>query len=156
MISAFFIRRYSMNINSIVNRINRKLAGEILTYAELSDFMDDVIDKINTELNTTFPAFSELDSPTDYDFFPDKWIRMVVVPGAAYFYYQADEEGIDTAPGYETKMLEGLFYMKRDYSSQIPEEYMAPDTQGTIYFPVEDEDNVGERGVEVDGSIWRL
>lgn len=147
-----------MEISKIINRINRKLAGELLVSSELYDFMDDVIDRINTELNTTYPAFSELDSVViDYNYFPDKYIRSVLVPGAAYFYYQADEEGIDTAPAYENKMLEGLFYMKRDFSSQIPEEYQAPDTQGTLTFTVEDEETgTGERGVEVDGSVWQL
>jgi len=146
-----------MKVNDIVNRVNTKLAGEILTYPELVIFLDDAIDKINTALNTIYPAFSDLESTSDYDYFPDKFIRMVVVPGTAYFYYQADEEGIDTAPAYLLAMTDGLFYMTRDYSSQIPEEYMAPAIQGSVTFTIEDEElGTGERGLEVDGTNWRL
>lgn len=144
-----------MNLTNIVNRVNRKLAGEILSLPELRDFMDDAIDMINTELNTTFPAVSELEEGvTDYNFFPDKFIRMVLVPGTAFYYYQADEEGINASPGYENEFNKGLFYMKRDYSSQIPEEYQAPDNQGTITFTVEN--ITGDRGLEISDDNWRL
>lgn len=144
-----------MNIQTIVNRVNRKLAGEIETLEEIRDYLDDVIDMINTELNTIFPAFSELvDGTVEYDFFPDRYVRSVLIPGAAFYYYQADEEGINASPGYENEFNKGLFFMKRDYSSSIPEEYQASSKQGSITFEVEEV--TGVRGLEVDGSIWNL
>lgn len=111
-----------MLISHIVNRINTKLAGETLTYGELRDYMDEVIDDINAALNSKFPVFSEVESNT-YDFFPDKYIRKVVVVGAAYKYYLTDEEGAPTAVQYGQQYQENLFEMVRDYSIQVPEEY---------------------------------
>ena len=146
-----------MLINAIINKINRKLAGELLAYNELIDFMDNVIDDINTELNTTLPAFSEIDEGIiDYVAIPDKYIRSVVIPGTAFYYYQADEEGIDSAVGYKETLLKGLYFMKRDFSEQIPLEYRAT-SMGGVVFTVEDEiTGTGVRGVEIDGSIWNL
>ena len=83
-----------MRITNIVKLINDKLAGELLSKSELIQFMDNVIDDINEQLNSCFPAFSELKpEQTDYDFFPDKYIRSVVVQGAAWYYYVTDEDG---------------------------------------------------------------
>ena len=90
-----------MEINTIVNLINQKLAGELLSYHELKGFMDDTIDDINDKLGSTYPAFSELDpSIKNYDFFPDHWVRRVVVYGTAWYFFVMDEEGISTAESY--------------------------------------------------------
>ena len=91
-----------MRINEIVSRTNEKLAGETLMYSQLEVFFDEVIDDINAKLNSKFPAFSEffdsskLNSNEEYNCFPDKYIRTVVVVGAAYKFYCTDEEGIAT------------------------------------------------------------
>ena len=79
-----------MDINTLVKLTNQKLAGETLLYSQLEPYFDDVIDKINTELNAIFPTFSEHRerNQTDsgipaYTYFPDMYIRSVVVVGAA-------------------------------------------------------------------------
>jgi hypothetical protein len=116
-----------MKLTDIVDRINNKLAGELLSYDELKYHMDDVIDDINAKLNSKFPAFTEfvsgMDSYPDYNYFPDKYIRSVVVLGAAAKFYSTDEEGIDSAQGYSRTYATKLFEMQRDYSNQVPEAY---------------------------------
>lgn len=112
-----------MKINDIVAGVNTKLAGETLTYNQLRLFLDETIDIINRELNAEFPSFSTLDSNGTYDAFPDKYIRSVVIVGAAYKFYVTDEEGMQTAQQYQYDFLDGLYYMKRDYSYLIKPEY---------------------------------
>ena len=155
-----------MKINAIVNLINRKLAGELLSYYELSGFMDDVIDDINDELGSTFPVFTDIDNTTDeYDFFPDRWIRQVVVYGTAWYFYVMDEEGISNAQTYQQLYFDNLFKMTRDYFDDVPEEYVqgyvdpttleedeeAPEShEGTLG------EDTGEDTVIINGSNWRI
>lgn len=86
-----------ININTIVNYINERLAGEQLLYSQLLVFLDGTIDDINQALNSNFPAFSEFsekdENYPDYNFFPDRYIRTVVVTGACAKFYICDEEG---------------------------------------------------------------
>jgi len=103
-----------MELQKIVNAINKRLAGELLIYSELEIHLDAVIDEINNRLNSNFPAFSEFNSTDyanypDYNFFPDKYIRSVVIPGAAFKFYVTDEEGISTATKYEQEYQTNLF-----------------------------------------------
>ena len=118
-----------MKLTQIVKRINDELAGELLTYQELEPFLDAVIDDINHELDTKFPAFSEFSYATypehypDYDFFPDKYIRNVVIKGAAFKWYIMDEEGIQTAQQYGYDYQDALYYMLRDYLEDVPDEF---------------------------------
>ena len=121
-----------MDINTLVKLTNQKLAGETLLYSQLEPYFDDVIDKINTELNAIFPTFSEHRerNQTDsgipaYTYFPDMYIRSVVVVGAAVGFYTVDEEGILTAQQMQVEYNTNLFMMKRDYSEQVPEKYKA-------------------------------
>lgn len=142
-----------MILTTIVSRINKKLAGELLTYAELTPFLDEVIDEINTNLNAAYPVFSDLDSnATEYIAFPDKYIRSVVVPGAAWRFYVSDEEGMATAQQYQMDYKEGLFLMMRDMLYNIPEEYQADVQQGTVEF--QSDIDHGIRGIEVNGNSF--
>lgn len=142
-------------MSDIVSRVNRKLAGETLVMTQMIDCLDDVIDDINTQLNSTFPSFTELygTTVTDYNYFPDKYIRKVVVTGAAWYFYTLDEEGEAVATQFQADYQKFLFYMVRDYSSQIPELYRADNT-GHITF--EQETVSGERGVEIDNGYFQL
>jgi len=155
-----------MKLNDIINLINQKLAGEILSYNELKGFMDNTIDDINDRLGSIYPAFSELDSSVaEYDFFPDKFIRSVVVFGTAWYFFVADEEGISTAETYQQLYFDNLFKMQRDYISQVPEEYRkgyvdpetleegeeAPEpTHGTV------SNGSNTVGVNINGINWKL
>lgn len=119
-----------MELDSIITLINTKLAGETLTYSELKVHMDSTIDDINDKLNSIFPAFSEFSAASytqypNYNFFPDRWIRTVVVAGAAFKWFITDEEGAESATVYETDYINALFIMQRDYSNSVPSEYQA-------------------------------
>lgn len=146
-----------MKYNTLVGLISKHLADEIVSEGEMLSYMDRVIDDINTRLNTVFPTFTEfreanLDTANDaldYTAIPDKYLRSVVVPGTAFKYYTTDEEGMYAAPKYEEEYNAGLFYMLRDYSFNVPEEYRA-DSQGYINI------TGSEPGLEVPrvGGLW--
>lgn len=141
-----------MTINKIVAAINAKLAGELYTIADLTIFIDSAIDDINTKLNTCFPVLSEMDPGTvEYTAIPDKYIRSVVIPGAAFKFYTMDEEGISSAPKYEEEFIQNLFYMERDYLMLVPEEFLADMQQGTYTFKEAWEP---EREVRLDGGVF--
>lgn len=146
-----------MKYNTLISLISKHLADEIVGESEMLSYMDRVIDDINNKLNTTFPTFTEYKESSagitndilDYQVFPDKYQRSVVVPGTAFKYYTTDEEGMYAAPKYEEEYKEGLFHMLRDYSNNIPEEYRAND-QGYVSI------SGSEPGLEVPrvGGIW--
>lgn len=141
-----------MLISKIVAGVNNALAGEMLTYLELEMHLDRVIDDINTELGATYPAFSDLESGTDtYDAFPDTYIRTVVIPGAAHYFYMVDEEGLDSAPAIERLYSRGIFYMKRDWFNNVPLEYQRSTESGILF---EDDTVNGERGITIDPGIY--
>lgn len=120
-----------MVVSDIVSGVNAKLAGETLTYNQLRLFLDETIDDINAELNAKFPIFTGLGDGEDYNFFPDKYIRSVVITGAAHKFYVTDEEGIMTAQQYAYDYADRLFTMKRDYTCKVPLEYRE-DAQGFV------------------------
>lgn len=151
-----------MKIATLVQNINSQLAGELLSIAELTIFVDKAIDEINTRLNTKFPVLStivetlkETAQPLEYTAIPDKYIRTVVVPGAVFKYYTTDEEGAAVAPKYEEEFLKGLFYMERDYLNLIPEEYQETIDQGWIETHNGDNHN-HSGGFTIDGSVFQL
>ena len=141
-----------MKYNTLIGLISKHLADELVSESEMLSYMDRVIDDINTRLNTVFPTFTEFKEQylesipeegvelTDIDYIaiPDKYIRTVVVPGAAYKYYTTDEEGSYAAPKYEEDYSQGLFYMERDFSFSVPERYRA-DSQGYVNLQGSDE-----------------
>lgn len=128
-----------MKYNTIIGLISKHLADELVGESEMLSYMDRVIDDINARLNTIFPTFTEFKEANagtnpeglDYTVIPDKYIRTVVVPGAAFKYYTTDEEGSYSAPKYEEDYRQGLFYMERDFSFSVPEEYRAEE-QGYV------------------------
>lgn len=132
-----------MTINTIIKNINKLLAGEQLVYSYLEPFLDQVIDDINNQLDTTFPTFSELSEDYgdeftgsfDYDFFPERYIRSVVIKGAAYKWYIMDEEAATVAEEYGLDYNNNLFVMLRDYLEHVPYEYRADNHGGVRFSP---------------------
>lgn len=143
-----------MLLTAIQSLVNSALAGELLTYTELVPHLDAAIDGINDVLNAKYPSFSELPmGATEYTHFPDKYIRTVVVPGCAWHYYVADEEGMQTAPQYQMNYEQGKFIMLRDMLYNIPLEYQADEHQGYVdatTSPFE------ERGISLNGSNFTV
>lgn len=122
-----------MLISNIVKKVNSLLAGEQLSREQMLVSLDMAIDKINSKLSSKFPVLSDLEAGTlVYEAFPEKYIRTVMCPGAAYFFYLMDEEGSPAAQAYGEMFQEGLFFMLRDYMSSIPLEYQEADTQGSV------------------------
>ena len=127
-----------MKIVDLVKLTNKYLAGEQLVYTRLLPFFDQVIDDINSQLNSTYPSFSSLEydvfypENAVYDYFPDSYVRSVVALGAAYYFYVMDEEGIETATKYEQKYLENLFFMVRDYIDHVPPMYQS-ENNGSVF-----------------------
>lgn len=146
--------------STITQLFNEKLAGEMFNYDEIVSFLDLVIDEINADLSSKFPTFSEF-TPTqfpdykaseytkedgtidtviktqvynNYDLFPDKYIRSVVIPGAAYKWFSVDEEGASTAPLFQQEYEKARFEMVRDYIDFVPPEYV-DDNTGAITDP---------------------
>lgn len=140
-----------MKITDIRKLVNQALAGELLTYGEMRPHLDFTIDEINTTLDSCFPVFSDLESENDvYDYFPDKFIRTVVVPGAAWHFYVNDEEGASTAQQYQLDFEKGKYIMLRDYIDKVPEEYQA---DNNAHVP-DNSDNMtlGDRGLTLYGT----
>lgn len=123
-----------MERDKIVQAVNDMLAGEMLTYDALKVHLDAVIDDINTSLCAKFPSFTEFtqayESFPNYNFIPDKYIRSVVVVGAAFKFFITDEEGIATAQQYGYTYQNNLFTMTRDYIDYVPEEFQEESTGG--------------------------
>lgn len=144
-----------MLLSQVQKLFNEALAGETLSYKEMVAHLDFAIDGINAKLNTTYPAFSDVPYDTSesvYDFFPDKYIRMVVIPGAAWHFYVMDEEGLQTAPQYQTDFENGKFLMQRDMLYKIPEEFQDDDNAGFVVGDPES-DIFGDRGLVVDIDV---
>ena len=140
-----------MLITKIRESINMALAGEMLSMRELLPHLDYAIDQINETMNTKFPAFSDLaEGAAEYTAIPDKYIRSVIVPGAAWHFYVYDEEGIQSANQYSSIFELAKFTMLRDYSMYVPEEYRAESTG----YAETDPDNIqlGDRGLITDVS----
>lgn len=124
-----------MKYNTIIGLVSKHLGDELVSEGEMLSYLDRVIDDINAQLNAAFPTFTEHKEANadvdgmylDYTAIPDKYIRTVVIPGAAFKYYTTDEEGSYAAPKYEEDYKQGMFYMLRDFSFKIPEEYQADD-----------------------------
>ena len=144
-----------MLISQIQKLFNEALAGETLSYKEMLPHLDAAVDGINDKLNSKYPVFSDVPADTydaSYDFFPDRYIRTVVIPGAAWHFYVMDEEGLQTAPQYQQDYENGKFIMQRDMLYKIPEEYQDDDQQGFIVGDPES-DIFGVRGLVVDIDV---
>lgn len=141
-----------MTIKNTIKQFNILLAGDNLTPREVLPHLDFAIDRINEQLNTTYPTFSDVyeansaDEPA-YDYFEDRYIRTVVCVGAAWHYYVTDEEGLATAAQYQQDFENALFRMMRDTLYDIPEEYRNSDEAGTVRAAV-DHWSLGDRGLE--------
>lgn len=124
-----------MLIKNIVREVNGMLADELLSLDQMRRHLDRAIDAVNDKLSACYPVFSDLDvTATDYAYFPDNYIRSVVIPGAAYYFYLTDEEGSPTALAYGQMLQNGLYVMMRDYITQVPAIYEKRSDFGAVPF----------------------
>ena len=139
-----------MYINDIVSGVTLKLVVSNSPLKKWYCFFDENNCDITENSNACYPAFSEVDRSLDYNYFPNKYIRSVVITGAAYKFYVTDEEGIITATQYQYDYLNNLFAMKRDFSASVPEEFLA-DEKGYLVGPSAlNADNI----IQVGWSGW--
>lgn len=132
-----------MQVSAIQSLLNQSLAGEMLSYKQMLVHLNWALDEINATLNSEFPEFTA--DMTEYTAFPDKYIRMCIVPGAAHHFYVVDEEGQTSEYGFAQQFEINKFRMLRDYSHLIPEEYQSDADNGTTESTYED--SKGQRGV---------
>ena len=132
-----------MQVSNIQSLINQNLAGEMLSYKQQIVHLNWALDELNAILNTTFPEFTA--DMTEYTAIPDRYIRMCLVPGAVHHFYVVDEEGQTGEYNFAQEFETNKFRMLRDYSHQIPEEYLADGDNGTTVSTYEDKE--GLRGV---------
>lgn len=104
------------------------------------------------------PAFDrslfKLRSNSNYDAFPDKYLRSVVALGVAVKFYTRDEEGEQIALDYQNRYEMALFKMTRDYHNQVPW-YFQENTGGFIDFSYNREEmppDLVPRGVVMRGQ----
>jgi hypothetical protein len=131
-----------MFIKDILPYINDKLAGEQLTFNELKRFMNYTVDDINARLHSNYPVFSDFAYDVDYNFFPDRYLRSVVAPGAAWYYYVADEEGNPSAQQHSQDYSRGLFEMQRDMMFAVPAQHRADSYQGTAQYAYDTQNTI--------------
>ena len=124
-----------MKLTEITKRVNQLLAGETLSYQELKLHLDTVIDDINTDLTSKYPAFSELaDGVDEYTLIPDRYIRSVICVGAAHYFYITDEEGGTAARTYQELYYTNRFSFVRDWIDKVPHDYERDDSPGAVTF----------------------
>lgn len=127
--------------------LNSLLAGEMLTMEMMKQHLNYAIDEVNTVMDTCFPAITSTELTDEYTAIPDKYIRSVILPGAAHHYYMVDDEGTTPEQDFLRQFEINKFYMLRDYSAQVPLEYQNSDLNiGSV--PSEYEDSLGKRGIE--------
>ena len=144
-----------MTILEMKKSLNSLLAGEMLSFDMMKQHINFAIDEINTVMDTCFPDISSLTTESTYTAIPDKYIRSVVLPGAAHHYYMVDDEGTTPEQDFARQFEMGKFYMLRDYSYNVPSMYQVADNEdgsfsgsvGSAY-----EDNSGMRGIDFGGN----
>jgi hypothetical protein len=113
-----------MKYTDIIKGINALLDGEMLTESQLLVHLDAVIDDINEALSSVYPNFTDTRNIPgfngEYTHFPDRYVRGVVILGAAYKYYLTEEEGEMVAGDYGQRYQAALFVMKRDFMENVP------------------------------------
>lgn len=143
-----------MTIKDIQSLMNINLAGEQLTFKEMIPHLNYAIDEINAQLDALFPVLTIDDISGEYTAIPDRYIRSVVIPGAVVHFYTIDEEGNPQVPQFQIDYQKGIYYMVRDYSYAVPEEYQADASQGSVASTYAD--SQGLRGLEIDGNYFNL
>ena len=138
-------------------QLNTMLNGELIPWKRLIQHINYAIDEINTVMNTEFPVVdydsTAADMSTEYTAIPDKYIRSAVLPGAVHHYFMVDDEGTSPEIDFARQFEAGKFFMLRDYSASVPNEYKVQDNEdGSFAGSVEStyEDSHGLRGIERD------
>ncbi|MCQ2968535.1 MAG: hypothetical protein MJ191_00160 [Clostridium sp.] len=101
---------------------------EYIQYDENGDFVRDDQGEIIVDWDALAAVYN------NYDVIPEKYIRSVIIPGAAYKWFSVDEEGASTAPLFQQEYEKARFEMLRDYIDLVPYEFQN-DLTGAISDP---------------------
>ena len=124
-------------LDLVIDEINADLSA---TFPAFSEFTETGFPGYKEALYTTYDVQGRPVSVDNnkkaavyqnYDLFPDKYIRSVVIPGAAYKWFSVDEEGASTAPLFQQEYEKARFEMVRDYIDLVPYEFQN-DLSGAI------------------------
>lgn len=129
-----------MQIYKIVEHVNRQMDDEMYVWFDIEYIAQKVLDEINDRLSSNFPeieGFGE-DEGADYNFFPNRWIRGVLIPGIIYELLVVQDEFENLSFQRLREKQEGLEKMFRDYT--VPEEYQLDGDIGVMF--VENDDLV--------------
>lgn len=123
-----------MEFPRLMNHINL-VTDEDFELMPMLGFINDAIQKINIEVGAIFPEIDEtlpvkLYEQEEYTAFPDKWIRMLIVPFAAGRIKENDSSQFEYIDWYRQFDL-NLERFKKDY--KIPEEFLDPDANHGRY-----------------------
>lgn len=118
-----------MEFPTLMKHINR-VTDEDMELEDILGFINDAIQKINIECDAIFPEIEEglnakVYEQEEYTAFPDKWIRMLIVPFAAGRIKEYDSSQFEYVDWYRQFDL-NLIKFKSGYV--IPEEYRDPNS----------------------------
>ena len=140
-----------MTLLDIKKGLNSLLAGEMLSMDMVKQHFNFAVDDVNSALNANLPVLDDVsDLTVAYTAIPDRYIRMCILPGAAHHYYMVDDEGTTPEQDFARQYEAGKFFMLRDWSCSIPEQYQVADNDdGSFAGTVEStyEDYKGTRGI---------
>lgn len=160
----------------VIDDINERLQAKYPTFTEWKDFVakwNAYVSGPNPVPGEGMPEAPEFMYPprhrpiqdpkflrdnTNYDAFPDKYLRDVVALGTAVKFYTRDEEGEQVAMDYQNRYEMALFKMVRDYHNQVPW-FFQENTGGYIDFSYNREAgpwDLHPRGVVLRGDDTRI
>lgn len=149
----------------VIDDINDRLQAKFPTFTDWQDFVASWNARIqgpNPVPDEDMPpwpplprdGYLKIRSNSNYDAFPDKYLRSVVALGVAVKFYTRDEEGEQIAQDYQNRYEMALFKMTRDYHNQVPW-YFQENTGGFIDFSYNREEwprDLIPRGVVMRGQ----
>jgi hypothetical protein len=107
-----------MNLGSLTNTCNT-LAEESFSSAQVVEFVNDCVARINIEVGANFPFFSSTNSE-DYTGFPEKWQRSLFIPFVVGRMKQVDSSQFEYNDSY-SEFTSSLATFKMKYT--VPDEY---------------------------------
>lgn len=127
-----------MKVSLILRKVNKQLDDEGLTTDDILGYLDAAIAEINKRCYSLYPSFSELSGQDDpsgieiaqlnYNYLPDMWIDIIVVPYVcARYRLQDDEDATFYIRDYERNINDLINTYK------IPEEYQDKERIGLLF-----------------------
>lgn len=111
-----------MTLDELVEAVNR-LSDEDEDLEVITGYLNDAIAEINVFCDANFPFFNVNDTSRDYNGFPEKWQRALLIPYAVGRVKQMDSSQFEYSDAY-AQFYANLEQFRAKYP--IPEEYQDP------------------------------